>query len=486
MIHKIQTIKNWHTVIAGILTILVLCTSEIVKAQQLPVNEPAPNIVLILTDDLGWRDLSCYGSTFYETPNIDRLASQGMRFTDAYAAANVCSPTRAAVLTGKTPARLHITDFLSGLDFPHVALSPPDWQKLYLPHEEVTIAEMLKKVGYETFYFGKWHLGGEEYFPKTQGFDHSEGESKSGWPGSYFYPWPEVRHLEGKKGDYLTDKLTDQVIKSIKRPHEKPFFMQVSYYSPHRPTQAKEELIRKFEAKLSPEDVQRNPTNAAMLAILDENVGRILETLNDLKLTDNTLLIFTSDNGGVHYADWPPKTNNAPLRAGKGSVYEGAYRVPLIVRWPGNVKAGSVTSEPVSSIDFFPTFQALTGQELSEDLDGVNMLPLLLEQKSLNREALYWHYPHYHHGGASPHGVIRKGQYRLVEYFDGTQAELYNIENDISETVNLVFAMPEKTKELLSDLRAWRKEVGAQMPALNQNYDPNRIHEWEFFIEKKQ
>jgi len=346
---------------------------------------------------------------------------------------------------------------------------------------------MLKQVGYETFYFGKWHLGGEEHFPVTQGFDHSVAETQSGWPGAYFYPWPQVRNLTGEKGDYLTDRLTDEVIKSLERSHDRPFFMFLSYFTPHRPTQAKEEFIRKYQAKLSPEQVQRNPVNAGMIHSLDENVGRIMQSLDDLKLADNTLLIFASDNGGNHYADIPQKTNNAPLRDGKGSAYEGAYRVPLIVRWPGNVPAGMETSEPVSSIDFFPTLQAVTGQERTteQELDGVNLLPLLLKQQPLGRKALYWHYPHYHNGGASPHGVIRKGQYRLIEHFDGTKAELYDIENDIGETVNLVSSMPEKSKELMNELRRWRHEVGAQMPTLNPNYDPDRVHEWRFFIESK-
>ncbi|MEO2019024.1 MAG: sulfatase [Fuerstiella sp.] len=472
-----------NLVVAGIVTALVLGISPVADAQQPQAKASAPNILLILTDDLGWRDLSCYGSTFYETPNIDRLASQGMRFTDAYAAATVCSPTRAAVLTGKTPARLHLTDFLSGLVFPHAALTPPDWKRHSLPHEEVTLAEMLKPAGYETFYFGKWHLGGEEHFPATQGFDHNLAETKAGWPGTYFYPWPMVRNLTGKKGDYLTDRLTDEVIRSLQRPHYRPFFTFLSYFTPHRPTQAKEEFIRKYEAKLSPEQVQRNPINAGMIHSLDENVGRIMQSLEELHLANNTLLVFTSDNGGNHYADIPQKTNNAPLRDGKGSAYEGAYRVPLIVRWPGNVPAATETSEPVSSVDFFPTLQAVSGQKPMpvRDLDGVNLLPLLLKLQPLRRQALHWHYPHYHNGGASPHGVIRKGQYRLIEHFDGTPTELYDIATDIGETVNLAKSMPDKSKELLNDLRQWRKEVGAQMPTLNPNYDPDRVHESMFY-----
>lgn len=442
-----------------------------------------PNILFVLTDDLGWRDLSCYGSTFYETPSIDRLASQGLRFTDAYAAATVCSPTRAAILTGKTPARLHLTDFIRGLDCPFAALTPPDWPR-YLAHEEVTLAEMLKQVGYETFHFGKWHLGREEHFPVTQGFDHSIAESAWG-PGGYFYPWPNVKNMTGEEGDYFTDRLTDEVIRRLERSHDRPFFMYVAYSTPHRPTEAKEELTRKYAAKLTSEHVQRNPVNAGMIHSLDENVGRIMQSLDELKLADKTLFIFTSDNGGNHYADRPQKTNNAPLRGGKGAAYEGAYRVPLIVRWPGNVPGGIETSEPVSSVDFFPTLQAVTGQERTDEqeLDGVSLLPLVLKQQPLGRKALYWHYPHYHRGGASPHGVIRKGRFRLVEHFDGTQAELYDIENDIGETVNLIYSMPEKSNELLNELRQWRHEVGAQMPTLNPNYDPNRLNEWRFFTE---
>jgi arylsulfatase A-like enzyme len=290
--------------------------------------------------------------------------------------------------------------------------------------------------------------------------------------------------MTGRKGDYLTDRLTDEVIKDLERPHEKPFFMYLAYFTPHRPTQAKPEYVQKYEAKLRPEHVQRSPKNAGMIHSLDENVGRILRSLEELKLADHTLLIFASDNGGNHYADRPQKTNNAPLRDGKGAAYEGAYRVPLIIRWPGRVPAGVETSEPVSSIDFFPTLQALVEKEQrpEQKLDGINLLPLLLEQSPLGREALYWHYPHYHHGGASPHGVIRKGRYRLIEHYDGTQAELYDIENDIGETVNLVYSMPEKTRELLNDLQQWRKKVGAQMPTINPNYDPVRMHQWKFFL----
>ena len=482
-----RPMKREHlTIFVAIVLVPAISTAvERRQSEQVIAHSEAPNILLILADDLGWRDLSCYGSTFYETPQIDRLARQGMRFTDAYAAATVCSPTRAAVLTGKTPARLHLTDFLDGLVFPHAALKPPNWQRHHLPHEEVTLAEMLKQAGYETFHFGKWHLGGDEHFPVTQGFDHSCAATQAGWPGTYFYPWPIVRGLTGKKGDYLTDRLTDEVIKSLQQPHDRPFFTFLSYFTPHRPTQAKDEHIREYAAKLSPKDLQRNPVNAGMIHSLDENVGRILRALDDLKLADNTLLIFASDNGGNHYADIPQKTNNEPLRDGKGSAYEGAYRVPLIVRWPGKVPAGNETSEPVSSIDFFPTLQALTGQQrtAAQRLDGVNLLPLLLKQEPLGREALYWHYPHYHNGGASPHGVIRKGRFRLIEHFDGTPKELYDIENDIGERVNLAKSMPDKTKDLLDELRRWRREVGAQMPGINPNYDPDRVHESMFFHE---
>ena len=441
-------------------------------------RDEAPNVLFILTDDLGWRDLGCYGSDFYQTPNIDHLAAQGMRFTDAYAAATVCSPTRAAILTGKTPARLHITDFLSGIIFPHVALQTPDWKRHQLPLEEFTLGELMQQAGYETFFFGKWHLGGEEYFPDKQGFDHTMGVARWGWPGTYFYPWPQARGLTGKKGDYLTDRLTDEVISSLQRKHDRPFFTFLSYFTPHRPTMGKEEDIKKYEAKLRPEHIQRNPTNAAMIHSLDENVGRLMKSLDKLKIAEDTLVIFASDNGGNHYADVPQKTSNSPLRDGKGAAYEGAYRVPLIVRWPGSIKAGTETAEPVNSIDFFPTLQALTEQERTPDIDGINLLPLLLKQQPLGREALHWHY---HHGGASPHGVIRKGRYRLVEHFDGTPAELYDIEDDLGEAVNLINTEPEVAEQLLAELRGWRKKVGAQMPTINPNYDPDRVHESLFY-----
>ncbi|MEM7143838.1 MAG: sulfatase [Verrucomicrobiota bacterium] len=446
--------------------------------------EDSPHVLFILADDLGWRDLGCYGSRFYETRNLDRLASEGMRFTDAYAAANVCSPTRAAILTGKTPARLHLTDFLSGLVFPSAALAPPEWKRHFLPLEEITLAEMLRPAGYETFYFGKWHLGGQEYFPAAQGFEHSVWVLKWGFR-SYFYPWPAAGELPGSEGDYFTDAITDRVIESLEKPHDRPFFIFLSYFNPHRPTEAKEEHIRYYQEKLTPDHVQRNPVNAGMIHALDENIGRIMRALDDQGLTDETLLIFTSDNGGNHYADLPQKTNNAPLRAGKGSAYEGAYRVPLIVRWPGKVSAGGESGEPVTSVDFFPTFRALSGQEQkgNQTADGVNLLPLLLRQEPLQRKALYWHYPHYHQGGASPHGVIRKGAYRLIEHFDGTPVELYDIENDIGETVNLAYSMPEKTTELLDDLRRWRVEVGAQMPTLNPDFNPDLVNESVFYHE---
>ncbi|MGB0582270.1 MAG: sulfatase-like hydrolase/transferase, partial [Limisphaerales bacterium] len=269
-----------------------------------------------------------------------------------------------------------------------------------------------------------------------------------------------------------------EVISSLQRKHDRPFFTFLSYFTPHRPTMGKEEDIKKYEAKLRPEHIQRNPTNAAMIHSLDENVGRLMKSLDKLKIAEDTLVIFASDNGGNHYADVPQKTSNSPLRDGKGAAYEGAYRVPLIVRWPGSIKAGTETAEPVNSIDFFPTLQALTEQERTPDIDGINLLPLLLKQQPLGREALHWHY---HHGGASPHGVIRKGRYRLVEHFDGTPAELYDIEDDLGEAVNLINTEPEVAEQLLAELRGWRKKVGAQMPTINPNYDPDRVHESLFY-----
>lgn len=461
-----------------------------------------PNIVFFLIDDLGWVDLGRYGSSFYETPNIDRLADEGMRFTDAYAASPVCSPTRASILTGKHPARLNITDWIGGSQ--RGLLLPAEYEH-ELSHDEVTIAELLRDAGYATGFFGKWHLGDEPFLPESQGFDLNVGGTSAGQPASYFFPYkaPEGRssrwdvpHLEdGEEGEYLTDRLTDEAIEFLERQHDQPFLLYLSHYAVHTPIQAKPELTARYEAKaestpthsgpdfISEQDrafvkqVQDNPSYAAMVQSVDESVGRILGKLDDLGLTSNTVVIFMSDNGGLSTLanSRNAPTANTPLRAGKGWLYEGGIREPLIIRWPGVVAAGSVCSEPVISTDFFPSMLEMAGLESRPDLhrDGRSLAPLLEQTGSLNRDAIYWHFPHYHGSGNRPSGAVRAGDYKLVEWFEDGSVELYNLRDDIGETTDLSTSNPETTIELLRQLRSWRESVDALMP----RPDPEQIND---------
>ena len=445
-----------------------------------------PNIIFVLVDDFGWTDLGCYGSKFYETPNIDRLASEGMRFTDAYSACTVCSPTRAAVLTGKYPARLHITDWIAGHQRPFAKLQIPDWTK-HLPLEETTLAESLAAAGYVTAHVGKWHLGGEEFAPTKQGFDSNVGGTNAGSPPSYFYPYngrpnkkkgppgPPLPGLDyGAREEYLTDRLADEAVQFITRNKDKPFFLYLPHYAVHTPLQAKADLVAKYQAKADPNNPQHNATYAAMLESLDDSMERIMTRLETLKLVENTIIVFTGDNGGLTLNQ---VTSNAPLRSGKGSAYEGGVRVPLIVRYPALVKAGTTCSTPVMSIDYFPTLLELARVKLSasDKVDGVSIAKLLKDPSAkLDRETLYWHYPHYHPGGATPYGAIRDGDYRLVEFFEDNRVELYNLAAEIGESTDLAAKQPDKRDALLAKLHTWRKSVGAQMPSANPNYDPKQ------------
>lgn len=434
-----------------------------------------PNVVLILIDDMGWTDLGCQGSKFYETPNIDRLAASGMRLTNGYSACTVCSPTRAAVMTGKYPARLHVTDWIEGHKRPFAKLAVPDWT-MHLPHEEVTVAEVFKTAGYATAHIGKWHLGGEDSWPTTQGFDVNIGGNHRGQPPSYFFPYETAAIklpglAEGQPGEYLTDRLTDEAIRFITANKDRPFFLYLPHYTVHTPLQAKPELVAKYRAKAErmPDSLQKNAVYAAMIENLDGGVGKLLATLEELKLRENTIVVFTSDNGGLMSS-----TSNAPLRVGKGSAYEGGVRVPLIVSYPRSITAGSTTDIPAMSIDLLPTLVDLCGLPEAESWpqwDGVSLAPVLTKRGEIMRDALYWHYPHYHPGGATPYGAIRAGDDRLVEFYEDGRVELYNLKEDIGEQRNLAASLPEKRDELLAKLQAWRKEVGAQMPVPNPNHD---------------
>jgi arylsulfatase A len=436
---------------------------------------PAPrtNVVLILADDLGWKDLASYGSRFYETPNIDRLARDGMKFTQAYSACTVCSPTRAALLTGKYPARLHVTDWIPGLPPANPKLLVPDWTK-YLPLNEKSLGREFKSAGYMTASIGKWHLGGEGHEPEKYGFDVNIAGSSAAQPPSYFAPYKIATLAEGSDREYLTDRLGDEAVRFIEQNKDRPFFVYLPHFAVHLPLQGKQALIQKYRGRLLPGEPQTNAVYAAMIESMDETVGVIRRKLDELKLTERTVIVFASDNGGR-----VPTTSNLPLRVGKGSCYEGGTRVPLIVSWPGVTRPGSVCETPVITMDLFPTLLEAAGITSGPDqrLDGISLKPLLAQTGTPGRDELFWHYPHHQHyqlGGTTPYGAIHKGDFKLIEFFDDMRVELYDLGKDIGEQRNLAAQMPAKVEELRRRLHEWRKEVGAQMPSRNPNYDPSK------------
>jgi arylsulfatase A-like enzyme len=431
-----------------------------------PRRDPGPNIVLFIIDDMGWSDLGCMGSAFYETPNVDRLAAGGMRFTHAYSACTVCSPTRASLMTGKYPATLRVTDWIAGHKRPFAKLSVPDWT-MHLPLEETTLAEALKTAGYATALFGKWHLGGPDFAPEKHGFDVNAGGDHRGQPPSYFAPYNIPSIPGGEKGEYLTDRLTTEAVKFIEASKERPFFAYFPHYAIHNPVQAKPALVEKYRNKAKPDGPHKNPAYAAMIESVDESVGRILASLDQAKIADRTIVIFTSDNGGLI-----PNTAQPPLRAGKGSAYEGGVRVPLLVRWPGAVKPGSVCETPVITPDLFATLVEAAGAKPPPGVEGESLAPLLRQSGGLQRDAIFWHYPHYHPGAATPYGAVRAGDWRLVEFYEDGRLELYDLKADPGEKENLAAAKPEKAAELRRRLDDWRKSVKAQMPTPNPDHDP--------------
>src|ERR1051325_1072009 len=414
------------------------------------------NVVLILADDFGWTDLKCYGSDLYESPNIDKLARDGMRFTQAYSACCVCSPTRAAIMTGKYPARLHITDAIPELPAENPKLLARDWTK-YLPLEEKTVGDACHSGGYATASIGKWHLGGEPYYPDKHGFDVNIAGTAAAQPTTYFAPYNIATLPEGPKGEYLTDRLGDEVLKFIEQHKDKPFFVYFPHFAVHLPIQAKEEVIEKYRARKHAGQIQTNEVYAAMIESMDDTVGRIRKQLDDLKLSDHTIVVFASDNGGR-----VPTTSNLPLRVGKGSCYEGGTRVPLIIYWPGVTKAGTVCDTPIISMDLYPTLLEMAGltHEARKSVDGVSLVPLLQETGKLQRDAIFWHYPPYQHyqlGGTTPYSAIHAGDFKLIEFHDDMRVELYNLRDDIGEQHDLSKEMPGKVDELRNRLHGWRK-----------------------------
>jgi arylsulfatase A-like enzyme len=437
-----------------------------------------PNVVLIVIDDLGQRDLGCYGSSYHKTPHLDAFAKSGVKLTDAYSACPVCSPTRAAILTGRHPARLNLTDWLPGRpDRPDQRMSRPVIRQ-ELPLEEVTLAEELKTAGYATAHIGKWHLGGKGFEPTKQGFDINIGGDETGTPMSYFAPFQNrmgTRTMPGLEdapaGEYLTDRLTAEAEKFIAANKAKPFFLYLPHFAVHTPLTAKKGMVEKY--KQGPLGRQSNPTYAAMVESMDESVGRVLKALDEHKLADNTVVIFTSDNGGLATSEGAingiPATINSPYREGKGFLYEGGVRVPFLLRGPG-IKTGDV---PMNSLDVMPTVLRLCGVKTELKFDGHDMASALGGADKDYIPLMYWHYPHYANQGSRPGGAVRDGNWKLVEFYDRERRELFDLSKDVSESRNLAADKPDVVKELAKKLADWRKEVGAKMPTPNPDYKPN-------------
>jgi arylsulfatase A-like enzyme len=409
----------------------------------------------MLADDLGWSDLGCYGSTFGRTPNLDRLAGDGVRFTQAYCAQPICSPSRAALMAGKAPARLRLTDYIPGrLVMASQRLLRPE-SRLALPLAEETLAEHFRTAGYVTACIGKWHLGGPGFGAAEQGFDVVFDAPGASTPSA----------TEGGKSEYALTARAQQFLETEVR--GRPFFLLLSHHSPHIPLAAQAELVAKHARA-------PNPTYAAMLETLDHCVGQVLSTLETQNLATNTIVIFTSDNGGLSVVEHvnTPATSNAPLRGGKGSLYEGGTRVPMLWRWPGVVPGGQVLATPVVNTDVLPTLLELAGLGVPPDLDGHSLAALLRGGRAPERTSLYWHYPHYSNQRGQPAGAIRRGDWKLIEFFETGHAELYHLGSDLSETQNLAPAEPGRVRAMLGELAAWRERVGAQMPGPNPGYDP--------------
>ncbi len=473
--------------------------SAITSAQFSANANEKPNIVFILADDLGWADLPCYGNTFNEAPNIDKLAESAMRFTNAYAACPVCSPTRASIQSGQYPARVGVIDFITGHWRPYEEVIVPKNRTQFLPTEIETLAESLKKAGYATGYFGKWHLGfTKETSPENQGYDKVHVHSGGGYYQPKFTPEPE-KEYKGR----LSEILTDMSVEFMEENKQHPFFLFLAHYDVHVQLDADKDLINKYLGKERKDDYPGNAVYAAMVEHVDRSVGRIISKLEELNLDKKTMVIFYSDNGGLIgrfdripllaegslpvYENNPLQfiaSSNAPLRAEKGTVYEGGIREPLIVKWPGKIKAGSESKAIVSSVDFYPTFLELAGVEKPvQILDGKSLLPELLENKFEPERAIFWHYPVYHH--EQPMGAVRKGEWKLVENFVTGKFSLYNLRADISEAMDLSEIYPDKTEELKELLKEWQKDVKAEFPVPNPNFDETRRYEWGIHPDRK-
>ena len=429
------------------------------------VAEEKLNYLFVLIDDMGMTDLGCYGSQFYETPHIDRLAKDGVKFTHAYSACTVCSPTRAALLTGKYPARLHLTDWIAGHNRPLAKLRIPEWTQ-ELKTGEMTIADRLREKGYATAHFGKWHLGKNQ--PATaHGFDLSVADNGLGQPASYLSPYKNPNLPDGPDGEELTARLTREATQWMEKNKDRPWFLYLPHFAVHTPLGGKPDVIARFRSKAdATAGPQKNPKYAAMVAAVDDSIGELRAKLDELGLAKRTVIIFTSDNGGLL-----PITSNLGIRAGKGSAYEGGVRVPAIVFWPGVTKAGSECATPVITMDWTATIATAAG--ISAKGEGVDVLPLL-RGETIPPRPIYWHYPHYHPGGATPYSAVRDGDWRLVHFHEDDRVELYNLRDDPAEKNDRATNQADQAKKLRAQLDAWRTSVGAQAPTPNPNYDATR------------
>ncbi|CAN5343572.1 hypothetical protein BH11PLA2_BH11PLA2_36510 [soil metagenome] len=487
--------------------------TAILFSPPLPAAEPAKklNVIVMLIDDLGHTDLGCQGNTFHETPHIDQLAKDGLRFTNAYSACTVCSPTRAALLTGQYPARLHITDWIAGHVQPNAKLKVPDWQ-MSLDPKTFTLAKAFKNAGYATASIGKWHLGGEDSYPQKFGFDVNIGGTNKGQPPTYFSPFKIPTLKDGTPGEFLSDTLTTEACKWIETNKAKPFFLYFPHYGVHTPLMGKKEVVAKYKEKAAKLKLDRNATYAALVESIDDSVGTLRAKLKELKLDDNTVIIFTSDNGGLLGGPKNPITTNPPFRAGKGSAYEGGVRVPLIIslcrnlnvfpfaspdyRVPPGSEVVSHTvapvtfSTPISTIDILPTFAKWFDLKVQEEsvIDGNALTFTTLNHADANKyvvipamdRPLFWHYPHYHPGGATPYTAMRKGDWKLIEFFESGRFELYNLKDDVGEQKDLSAKafdrgglIPNVFWSMQKEMKDWRTSVGAQMPTPNPNFKPN-------------
>lgn len=488
-----------HLLISLFLLLFLSACQEAKQSESDPSDPTQPNIVFILADDLGWADLPAYGNPFNEAPHLDQLAAEGMRFTNAYAACPVCSPTRASIQSGQYPAHVGITDFITGHWRPYEEVIVPTNRTQYLPEDITTIGEALKQAGYATGYFGKWHLGNRpEHLPNNQGYEDWRMHRRGTFYNlkSYSAIVPEDSTLDDTT--ILSEVLTNYSLDFIEANQKNPFFLFLAHYDVHVQLDADRKLIEKYLHKENLSDYPGNAVYAAMIDHIDQGVGRIVAKLEELNLTENTLIVFFSDNGGLVsrfdkipllakdklpiYEGSPLQyvaSSNAPLRAEKGTVFEGGIREPMIVKWPAKIKAGSVSDALISSVDFYPTFVELACGKLpaeTQEIDGESFVPVLNQESQDPERAIFWHYPVYHHD--VPASAVRKGDWKLIQYLTDNRVELYNLKQDIGETTDLSEQQPDTTSELLALLTAWRTAVQAEFPVPNPDFDPERREEW--------